>query len=82
MTTQPANKTVRLGRRAKFSVIAAGTEPLQYQWTKNGVNIPGAMASSYMTPPTTMADNGSLFAVTVTNTIESVTSNNAILTVH
>jgi alkaline phosphatase D len=82
ITTQPADKAVRVGRRARFSVIATGTAPLQYQWTKNGVNIPGAMASSYTTPPTTMADNGSLFAVTVTNTIGSVTSNNAILTVH
>ena len=82
ITTQPANKTVRVGRRATFSVTATGTPPLYYQWTKNGANITGATNSSYRTPPTTLADNGSLFAVTVTNSNGSVTSNNATLTVH
>ena len=48
---------------------------------KNGVNISGATNASYTTPPTTAADNGSLFAVVVGNVAGSVTSNNAILTV-
>jgi beta-galactosidase len=48
---------------------------------KNGVNITGATKASYTTPPTTAADNGSLFAVIVSNAAGSVTSNNAILTV-
>ena len=82
ITTQPADKTVPVGRRAKFSVTATGTPPLFYQWTKNGVNITGATKSSYRTPPTTLADNGSLFAVMVTNSNGTVTSNNATLTVH
>ena len=81
ITTQPANKTVRVGQTAKFSVTATGTTPLQYQWMKNGVNITGATKASYTTPPTTAADNGSLFAVIVSNAAGSVTSNNAILTV-
>ena len=82
ITTQPANKTVRVGQTAKFSVTATGTNPLQYQWMKNGVNITGATKASYTTPPTTAADNGSLFAVIVSNAAGSVTSNNATLTVH
>ena len=81
ITTQPANKTVNAGQTAKFSVTATGTTPLQYQWMKNGVNITGATKASYTTPPTTAADNGSLFAVIVSNAAGSVTSNNAILTV-
>src|SRR5947207_1781600 len=81
ITTQPANKTVNVGQTAKFSVTATGTTPLQYQWMKNGVNITGATKASYTTPPTTAADNGSLFAVTVSNAAGSVTSNNAMLTV-
>ena len=81
ITTQPADKTVRAGPTAKFSVTATGTAPLHYQWTKNGVNITGATKASYTTPPTTAADNGSLFAVVVSNVAGSVTSNNAILTV-
>jgi hypothetical protein len=80
ITTQPANKTVNVGQTAKFSVTATGTTPLNYQWMKNGVNITGATKASYTTPPTTAADNGSLFAVIVSNAAGSVTSNNAILT--
>jgi hypothetical protein len=81
ITTQPANKTVKVGKTAKFSVTATGTTPLHYQWMKNGVNITGATGSSYTTPPTTPADNSSFFAVIVSNVAGSVTSNTAILTV-
>jgi len=82
ITTQPADQTVNAGQRARVSVTATGTPPFRYQWTKNGVNITGATNASYTTPPTTPRDNGTLFAVTVTNRAGSVTSNNATLTVH
>jgi Ig-like domain-containing protein len=65
ITTQPANKTVNVGQTAKFRVTATGTTPLHCQWMKNGVNITGATSASYTTPPTTAADNGSLFSVVV-----------------
>jgi hypothetical protein len=81
ITTQPANRTVTAGATAKFSVIATGSAPLSYQWRKDGVNISGANKPSYITPPTTLADNGALFSVVVTNTAGSVTSNDAVLTV-
>ena len=54
---------------------------MNYQWRKNGVNITGATSSSYTTPATVAADNGSLFSVVVSNSGGSVTSNNATLTV-
>jgi len=82
ITTQPVDATVNVGQRASFSVTATGTAPLHYQWTKNGTNILGATNSSYKTPRTTTADNGAVFAVTVSNGAGSVTSNNAILTVN
>ena len=82
ITTQPANKTVRVGHTAKFSVGATGTKPLALQWKKNGVNIAGATKASYTTPPTTLDDNGALFAVIVSDRAGSVTSNNATLTVN
>src|SRR5207237_10570583 len=77
ITTQPASKTVLAGQTATFSVTATGTTPLKYQWTKNGANITGATGASYATPSTTLADNASLFAVIVTNSAGSVTSNDA-----
>ena len=73
--------TVAVGNPAKFKVVAYGTPPLRYQWAKNGVNIAGATKASYLTPPTTLADDGSLFAVSVSNATGSVTSKNAKLTV-
>ena len=82
ITAQPANRTVTAGQTATFSVGVNGTEPLSYRWRKNGSDIPGAVSASYTTPATTTADNGSTFAVVVQNSIGSVTSNNATLTVN
>jgi hypothetical protein len=55
---------------------------LLYQWQKNGVDIPGANQATYVTPPATASDNGSLFRVTVSNGGGSVTSNSATLVVN
>jgi hypothetical protein len=64
---QPQPQSVLVGARATFSVAANGTAPLHFQWMKNGVAIPGANSASYLTPPTTLADSGSLFDVVVNN---------------
>ncbi len=82
ITNQPANQTVTAGQTATFSVTATGSAPLQYQWTKNGTNIPGATSASYTTPPTTNSDNGAVFRVTVTNAQGSVLSAAASLIVN
>ena len=81
ITLQPADTTVPVGARAKFGVKAGGTKPLTYQWKKNGTNIPGAISASYKTPPTTLQDNGAVFAVLISDRAGSVLSNNATLTV-
>jgi len=81
INTQPANQTVSVGQPATFTVGAAGTPSLTYQWQKNGADIPGATSSSYTTPTTTSADSGAMFRVVITNSAGSVTSNSATLTV-
>jgi len=81
ITTQPLNKKVNVGQTAKFAVRATGTEPLGYQWKKNGTIIVGATNAIYTTPPTTLDDNGALFAVIVSDRAGSIISNNATLTV-
>ena len=81
ITAQPVDKTVNVGKKATFSVTAIGTSPLHYQWTKNGATIVGATKPFYTTPPTTLIDNGALFAVKVSNRAGSATSNSARLTV-
>jgi len=80
ITTQPASQTVTAGQTATFTVAATGTAPLSYQWKKNGTVIAVATSSSYITPPTTSSDNGSQFTVVISNTVGSVTSNAATLT--
>ncbi len=81
ITVQPASQSVAAGATATFSVTATGTPPLAYQWMGNGTAIGGATASSYTTPATTAADNGTSFTVKVSNAYGSVTSNAAMLTV-
>ena len=80
ITTQPAAQSVTAGQTATFSVIATGTS-LKYQWKKGGTDISGATSSTYTTPATSMADSGAVFTVVVSNSVGSVTSNNATLTV-
>jgi len=82
ITTQPANQTVAAGQTATFSVVATGTAPLSYQWRKNSTNISGATPASYTTPGTTTADNNATFDVVVANSVNSVTSSSATLTVN
>ena len=37
--TQPASQSVTIGKTAGFSVSATGTNPISYQWKKNGTAI-------------------------------------------
>src|SRR5262249_51787931 len=67
ITSQPVGQTVQLGQTATFTVAAAGTAPLSYQWEKNGAAVAGATSVNYTTPATTIADNGSQFQVIVSN---------------
>ena len=81
ITTPPANQTVTAGQTASFTVTATGTDPLAYQWRKNGADIPGATTRAYTTPPTTAGDDGSLFSVRVSNAAGQALSAGALLTV-
>ncbi len=82
ITSQPANQTVTSGQSATFSVTAAGTAPLTYQWQRGTTAIPGATSATYVTPPTTPTDNGAAFQVVVTNPAGNISSSAAMLTVN
>jgi hypothetical protein len=82
ITQQPSNQTVTAGQTATFSVTAAGTAPLAYQWQKGTTAITGATSASYTTPATTTSDNGTQFSVVVSNALGNATSNAATLTVN
>ncbi len=78
---QPASTVVTSGQLATFSVTATGTAPMTFQWYKNGAAVSGATAASYTTPATTSADDNAQFTVKISNSLGSVTSGAATLTV-
>jgi hypothetical protein len=73
-----ANATV--GTEVTLSVDANGTEPLAYQWQKNGVDIGGSTAATLPFTNVQLADGG-VYRVKVTNPYGSATSNGATLNV-
>ena len=81
ITQQPANTTVIAGQAATFSVVAAGTAPLSYQWQRGTTPITAATSASYTTPATTMSDHGAAFRVVVRNSAGTITSSAATLSV-
>jgi hypothetical protein len=81
ITARPLDQTVIAGQNASFSVTATGTLPLTYQWRCNSTPIPGATASAYTRTNLQPADGGGSYSVIVSNTVASVTSSNAVLTV-
>ncbi len=85
ISRQPTNTTAMVDYTATFSVSATGnssiTTNLTYQWQLNGLDLPGASASSYTTPMLHAADNGSVFRVLVSVPGKAQFSSNAVLTV-
>lgn len=81
ITAQPAAALTYEGFTASFSVQASGTAPLSYQWRRNGADIAGAVAASYITPLQSLANNGDVYQVTVSNAAGAVSSNEVALTV-
>ncbi|MGN6421018.1 MAG: PQQ-dependent sugar dehydrogenase, partial [Pseudobacter sp.] len=80
ITTQPANQVAPVGGSATFSVAATGSPAPTYQWRKGTTNISGATANSYTISNVQVSGAGT-YNVVVTNSVGSVTSNNATLTV-
>jgi uncharacterized repeat protein (TIGR03803 family) len=77
--TRPAAQTVLPGGTATFSVKAAGTQPLYYQWQAHGTNLAiGGNASVLTLRNVNPADAGA-YSVTVRNILGSTTNAEAIL---
>jgi uncharacterized repeat protein (TIGR01451 family) len=80
IVAQPADRTALLGASAAFAVTAAGTAPLDYQWTFGGANLLGATNNLLVITNAQSSDAGS-YAVSVSNAFGSANSSNAVLTV-
>jgi len=81
IVTEPADTAVLVGATATFSVEAKGKE-LEYQWRRNGADVPGATSASFTTAATVAADDGATFSVVVTSGSRTRTSRDARLTVN
>ena len=68
------------GGNANFSVVTSGTAPLNYQRRKNGANVAGDTTSALALTGVTVGQAGS-YTVVVSNSVGSVTSSAATLTV-
>ena len=77
---QPQSQSVPRGGTAVFEVRASSALPLQYQWWFNDAAIEGA-TNAALTLPGVGAASAGAFGVVVTNSLGSVTSQVAILTV-
>jgi hypothetical protein len=81
ISQQPQNVIATEGTVATFSVRLARYLGATFQWLRNGTNIPGAEASSYVLAPVGLADNGSRFRCFITNNQGATNSSEALLTV-
>ncbi len=81
ITTQPTSLAVDLGASATFTVAATGSSTLSYQWYKDNVAISGATSSTYTVAAAAASDAGSYY-VTVTNSVGTVASATALLTIN
>lgn len=80
ITTQPVDTTTISGRPVSLTVGAEGAPTLLYQWTKDGVDIVGALAATY-TISSPQPYHAGTYAVTVTNPNGTIKSGNAQLIV-
>ncbi len=76
----PSDATVYPGGTAVFTVVASGSLPLSYQWRFQSNNIVGATSASLTLTNVQFSSAGG-YSVLVSNTLGSVLSANAILSV-
>ena len=76
VTTQPASLFKASGQAAAFTVVASGTGPFNYQWSKDGNAIAGANLATLTLPSVTAGDVGR-YSVSVSNAVGAVLSQEA-----
>jgi hypothetical protein len=81
ITAHPTNQTVVEGNGVTFSVTAAGSEPLNYQWRQGATALPDATNSTLILTNVQLSQAGN-YSVIVSNLFGTTTSQTAILTVN
>jgi len=80
ITEEPISQTKHEGDSVTFSVTAAGSAPLTYQWRKEELALPGA-TNSFLTLTNVQGSDEGNYGVLITNSWGAVTSAVAILIV-
>ncbi len=84
---RPQPVAVRVGETASFTAVATGYEPPRLEWQSRAAGatawsvLPGAVAGTFTTLPTTLSDNGRQFRVVATNSLGSAATDAVTLTV-
>jgi hypothetical protein len=87
IVVQPTNQIPFSGGLARFAAVADGTQPLNYQWRRDGIDlvddgrILGANSSDLIISNLVKSDSGQ-YSIAVTNSWGSVLSSNATLFVY
>lgn len=74
ITAQPVSATVNDGGSATFSVSATGSQPISYQWQRNGTVIAGATTPVHAIAAATLEDDASKYSVNISNPAGVLTS--------
>ncbi|MDB6064873.1 MAG: hypothetical protein JWR26_1081 [Pedosphaera sp.] len=80
IVNQPKSLNAAVGSSVTFSVDVSNPTPVNYQWIKNGVSIPGATYAQYSLFNVQFADAGN-YSVYVNSALGGTTSSNAVLQV-
>ncbi|MFC0403373.1 discoidin domain-containing protein [Paraburkholderia rhizosphaerae] len=72
IVSQPNGTSVPVGQSVTFNVVASGSDPLTYQWTKSGVAV-GTNSPQLIIPSASNSDSGD-YIVTVSNAAGSVST--------
>jgi uncharacterized repeat protein (TIGR03803 family) len=86
ITGQPMDQSTDVGGTVRFTVATFGASPVYYQWQRDGINltnggnVSGANTSVLLLTNVT-TDDAAVYSVVVSNAVNSVTSDYAILDV-
>ncbi len=80
LVEMPVDQELAEGSNAVFSVTVTGSEPMTYQWRRNGSPMPGATSAVLEITDIGLSDGGN-YSVTVSNAAGQITSTAGSLTV-
>jgi hypothetical protein len=80
-SAHPTDSNSTVGSNITFSITAAGTAPLSYQWQKDGSNVAGDSNSSSYTISSLAEDDNGTYRAVVSNAYGTANSNGAALKV-